>query len=101
MKMTKSSVLSKIAEIWDPLGLYCGLLIIVKLMFKAIVRTKSDWDEVLDDPELGNKLSQWCLVVAKWEGVQVARSLLPSETFPVPTRCLFVGFSDGSTLYLR
>ena len=78
-----------------------------RFVFPAIVRTKSDWDEVLDDLELGNKWSQWCSEVVKCEGVQVARTLLPSETFPVPNRCLLVGFSDGSslahgcTLYLR
>ena len=107
MKLTKRSVLSNIAEIGDPFGMCCGLLIMSRPVFQAMVLTKSDWHEVLDDLELGNKWSQWCSEVAQCEGVQVARTLLPSETFPVPNRYLLVGFSDGSslahgcTLYLR
>ena len=53
------SGLSKIAEIWDPLGMLSGVLTSSKLIFQKIVRMKKHWDEKFDDPELLHKWKLW------------------------------------------
>lgn len=42
---TKKSILSNIAQIFDPLGLLASVLIIAKILMKGLWKLKIDWDE--------------------------------------------------------
>lgn len=104
---TRRMVLSRIAEIWDPLGIICGVTMIGKLILQSIVRMKMDWDVVVPDRELEAEWENWLQQLQKCEKVIVTRSILPVKKFESTPKCELVGFSDGSsvahgcTLYIR
>ena len=106
-EISKRIVLSKIGEIWDPIGLLAGVLLVGRLIFQSIVRMKGDWDEEIDDVELTRKWYNWVLELEKCNQDIIARSILPEGEFPDGINCELIGFSDGSavahgcTLYLR
>ncbi|XP_030757462.1 uncharacterized protein LOC115883267 [Sitophilus oryzae] len=47
-QVTKREVLSKIAQMFDPLGLIGPVIVIGKLMMQEIWKTKIDWDDFLE-----------------------------------------------------
>ena len=106
-EFTKRIVLSKLAEIWDPLGLLAGVVLVGKLIFQSIVRMKDDWDSKIDDYELERKWHTWISELEKCHDVILPRSVLPEKDIRDSMKCEIVGFSDGSSmaygcaLYLR
>ena len=109
---SKRAVLSKIAEIWDPLGLCVGVMISARLVFQSIVRLKLGWDEPVNNASLFQKWNSCLTEMAKCKYVVISRHLNP----PIMTKengelvkfkCSLIGFCDGSNvangcvLYLR
>ena len=81
-EFTKRIVLSRIAEIWDPIGLLTGVLVVGRLIFQSIVRMKGGWDEEIEDVELARKWYNWLLELEKCDDVIISRSILPGREFP-------------------
>ena len=50
-KVTKRKMLSRLSEVWDPLGICAGVLLTGKLLFQAAVRLKLGWDESVSNHE--------------------------------------------------
>ena len=91
---SKRTVLSKIAEIWDSLGMLSGVLTSSKLILQSIVWRKKNWDEKFDDPELLHKWKLWVTEIKKCNGLVVSHSLLPTKVFSAQPLCSLIGFSD-------
>ena len=110
--VTKRTVLSRIAEIWDPLGMSIGVLISARLIFQSIVRLKLEWDEPVKDTDLLQKWKSIQQNISKCNELLVKRNIwLPQEMSKngerIEMKCSMVGFCDGSSvangcvLYLR
>jgi hypothetical protein len=100
---TKRQVLSKIAQIFDPLGLVGPIVIIAKIIMQKIWISKIDWDENLNS-EL---LSEWIKFISSIP--QLSKVKIPRFIF-FPGKILSYevhGFCDaslqayGSCIYLR
>ena len=57
----------------------CGLLVAGKLIFQAIVRMKTQWDEINQDGELAAKWQEWLTELEKCNRFCVSRSILPKN----------------------
>ena len=53
--VTKRSILSTMAAVFDPLGLICVISVAAKVLFHDIWMEKSEWD----DPLSQDKLQRW------------------------------------------
>ena len=95
---TKRSVLKKIAEIWDPLGMLSGVVAGGKLIFQSIVRMKVKWDEKVEDSELANKWHQWLSELGKCDGFCIPRCILPSKGDIKDMKFEVCGCGDGSSV---
>ena len=99
-KWTKRRMLSRISEIWDPLGLCAGVLMTGKLLFQSVVRLKPGWDDSLKKyRKIIDKWNIWLEEMDNCKDIVISRSVIPSEFVLGPTlKCEVVGFSDGSSL---
>ena len=50
--LTKRRILSRIAEIWDPVGITAGVCLTGKLLFQSITRLNYSWDELIENEDL-------------------------------------------------
>ncbi|XP_054713716.1 uncharacterized protein LOC129223174 [Uloborus diversus] len=90
-KVTKRTVLSKIARIFDPLGLLGPIVTKAKIILQRLWKLKVDWDESLPKKETEEWL-RFIHALKKTSNVYVDRYVL-TETPVVKT---IVGFSDAS-----
>ena len=97
-EFTKRYILPKIAEVWDPLGLLSGILVVGKLIFQSVVRMKVDWDEKIEDIELSRKWINWLSELEKCYDVILARSILQEKGLTRLNHWDLIGFSDGSSV---
>lgn len=101
-KITKRTVLSKIAQIFDPLGLLSPTIISAKLLMQNIWRQNLDWDCILPT-ELE---TQWAHFI---NNLQCLRGMeLPRYYFAdIPIQLYLLGYCDsssrayGACIYLR
>lgn len=101
-KITKRTVLSKIAQIFDPLGLLSPTIISAKLLMQDIWRQNLDWDCILPT-ELE---TQWAHFI---NNLQCLRGMeLPRYYFAdIPIQLYLLGYCDsssrayGACIYLR
>ena len=105
--LTKRNVLSRIAEVWDPLGLCSGVHLLGKLLFQSIVRLQFKWDKVIENADLNEKWKTWTRDLENCDRTITSRSILPSTKCTEKMVPELVGFSDGSevgygcVLYIR
>ncbi|XP_062704294.1 uncharacterized protein LOC134286658 [Aedes albopictus] len=101
-KVTKRSVLSQIAKLFDPLGLISPVIVLAKSIMQQLWADGLDWDETLEN-EL---LSRWVIFhqsLVQLSEIQVPRCIVT----PGVRRIEIHGFSDasciayGACLYLR
>ena len=71
---TKRGVLSRLAKIYDPLGLASPTTLQGKLFYREICETNLAWDAVLPEP-LKRRWDSWCANLPEW--VTVPRTLAP------------------------
>ena len=106
-EFTKRVVLSHIAEIWDPIGLLAGTLVVGRIIFQSIVRMKVEWDEKIEDDGLLQKWNNWLSELRECGNVVLSRAIFHDNVFPNGAKSELIGFSDGSSvahgcsLYLR
>ena len=97
-EFTKRVVLSHIAEIWDPIGLLAGTLVVGRIIFQSIVRMKVDWGEKIEDDELLQKWNNWLPELRKCGNVVLSRAIFHDDVFPNGAKSELIGFSDGSSV---
>ena len=103
LKISKRTFLSTIAEVWDQLGMFTGVLLTGKLIFQSIVRMGKEWDEEIRDAELAQKWNRWVTEIRNCQDILISRSLLPD----MQPNCDLIGFGNGCSvahgcaLYLR
>ena len=99
LRVTKRRILSRIAEIWDPLGITAGVCLTGKLLFQSITRLNYNWDTLIENEEVINAWKKWNQEMENCKDLLVARSILPSQQYEKEClSCEIIGFSDGSNV---
>ncbi len=89
---TKRSILSKLAKVYDPLGLVSPIILEGKLIFRNVCKTKAPWDAAIREP-LRRRRNEWEKLLPK--EVTVPR---PIVNYPEPVLSLELHtFGDAST----
>ncbi|XP_077277433.1 uncharacterized protein LOC143905732 [Temnothorax americanus] len=90
--ITKRIVLSKIAQVFDPLGLLAPLLITGKIIMQKLWMHDLDWDQPIPQ-ELSSEWENYCASLARINTLQIPRNVVSanqSTTFDI------YGFGDAS-----
>ena len=96
-QVTKRKILSRIAEIWDPLGITTGVLLSGKLLLQSITRLNFSWDQVIDRDELLAEWRRWNAELETCKDLLISRSILPSEEFAMENiKDEIIGYCNGS-----
>ncbi|XP_018397196.1 PREDICTED: uncharacterized protein LOC108775361 [Cyphomyrmex costatus] len=100
---TKCSILSRIALIFDPLGLLGPSIVIVKIIMQELWRAKVDWDESISH-ELHTRWKEYEHKLQSLGSIEISRKVITSDDVQVRE---IHGFSDasqqayGACIYLR
>ena len=76
--VTRKSMLSTIASIYDPLGLVSPMVLVGKLLFQDATRLKYAWDEELPR-EFGNRWVSWLKSLCELSKIRIRRCVKPTE----------------------
>ncbi|XP_017797028.1 PREDICTED: uncharacterized protein LOC108578252, partial [Habropoda laboriosa] len=101
-KITKRTILSEIAQIFDPLGLISPIVIRAKFIMKRLWRLDVGWDETLSQ-EMHTQWNDFRAELKEVPLVVIPRRVVPNN----PREIELHGFSDaseqafGATVYLR
>ncbi|CAF2747626.1 unnamed protein product [Lepeophtheirus salmonis] len=90
--INKRTILSDIARIWDPLGIFAHVLIELRIDFQSLWARGIDWDTVLEEKK---KAEVWKTKIKSLDllkEVQIIRSLRPKHLVGKPE---IHGFADG------
>ena len=103
LKLTKRKILSKVARVFDPIGLAAAFLIRAKIGLQRLWQQRFDWNE-----ELPLDVEKWWIEFIKeiedLNYISFSRSLTPLNAIGLPTLCIFAdAFRDafGAYSYLR
>ncbi|XP_062714536.1 uncharacterized protein LOC134291166 [Aedes albopictus] len=88
---TKRQVLSKIAKIYDPLGLISPVVVLAKIVMKKLWISKLNWDDPLDDTLL-NEWENILMSLPTSEQIRIPRHVLSNKA----VRYELHGFADAS-----
>lgn len=103
-RVTKRTLLSRIAAIYDPLGVLSPAILPLKLIFQEMCREGESWDDLISE-ECFKRWSKWCKSIRNYKMIEVPRC------YVLFNRCVaqlqVIGFCDASKkafaalLYLR
>ncbi|XP_031339663.1 uncharacterized protein LOC116168131 [Photinus pyralis] len=93
-KVTKRTILSKIAQIYDPLGLIGPILTNAKLILQQLWAAKINWDESIS-MELHSRWTQFLQGLNDVHTLSIPRNVVPVSN-PITTQ--IHGFCDASQL---
>ena len=102
-KLTKRRVLSRIAQVFDPLGFASAFLVKAKIGMQRLWEMGIDWDQELPKDEE----SRWLLFFQEMEklsSIELDRCLTPPDAVQKSTLCAFADASEdafGACIYLR
>ena len=103
-RLTKRSVLSDSAKIFDPLGLISCVTIVVKIIFQQLWKQGIAWDEPLP-PDIRRDWMHWRKNLCQISCLRIPRCYTPVDSQIVDQQ--LIGFSDASekaycgVVYLR
>ena len=80
-ELTKRRILSRIAEIWDPIGINAGVCLTGKLLFQSITRLNYAWDQQIENEDIMRMWEKWNIELDNCKDVLIPRSILQSEQF--------------------
>jgi Pao retrotransposon peptidase len=92
--VTKRSVLSSIARLYDPLGLAGPIVVTAKLLLQRLWYKQMDWDQPLDEED-HNLWVDFQSKLYSMEEIKVPRCVIPTEN---PKSIKLLGFCDSSSL---
>ena len=104
--ITKCIVLSVVAGIFDPIGILCALVIILKLLFQEVCAMKVDWDVPLSQ-DFTNRWISALQFLASFEPVRIPRHYMNGRDIESASKIELHGFCDASVkavaviIYLR
>jgi len=102
IKLTKRTILSRIALIFDPLGFLGPVTLIGKLIMQELWRLKVDWDESIP-MDLGTKWRQYEQQLECLSNLEIPRRIIVDQARLIELH----GFSDasqhtyGACIYMR
>ena len=95
--MTKRSILSSTAKLFDPLGLLCLFIVPLKILFQTLCKENVDWDSLVSD----EIKEQWFKVINDMEAlgkIEIERPYLSNLVPPESVESVELhGFADAST----
>ena len=94
-RITKCTVLSVVAGIYDPLGILCALVIILKLLFQEVCAMKVDWDVQLSNDFTDRWISA-LQFLASFEPIRIPRHYLNGRNLVSASKIELHGFCDAS-----
>ena len=74
IRLTKRTVLSKIASIFDPIGIVAPVVVTGKMLLQKIWLSGLDWDEPLNS-DLQEEVQKWLMELAELKSVKLDRCL--------------------------
>ncbi len=77
--LTKRSLISLYARLFDPMGFVSPFLMWPKVLFQEIWARGKDWDETLDD-DIAKEWNKWKDELRDLENIEIPRSLLPKNS---------------------
>ena len=101
-KLTKRSIYSEIARLFDPLGWLAPITVVAKIIMQDLWIEKCEWDEPLST-EIREKWQIYCQSLSSLSSLSIDRWLGMSRQHPIEIH----GFSDASSrayaaaVYLR
>ena len=84
LPVTKRTILSTAASLFDPLGFLAPILLILKLLMQNLFREKLDWDDPAPET-LKNQWYQWLDELPHISSIFIDRCLQPESYFTAPT----------------
>ena len=93
-KATKSSVLSTIAKMYDPIGIISPVLVDAKILLQEICKERIGWDDELSD-RLRALWFKWIESLRLAKTIEVERSVMKVKKVDVKEIAIH-GFSDAS-----
>ncbi|XP_063915672.1 uncharacterized protein LOC135131754 [Zophobas morio] len=93
IKITKRSVLSTIATVYDPIGILGPVLVSAKLILQKLWQLQSDWDDELP-PELSKQFEHFLAELQHVNEIQIPRKVVADYPYQ---KIQIHGFSDAST----
>ena len=93
--VTKRVVLRVVAGIFDPLGILCALVIILKLHFQKVCAMKVDWDVPLPQ----DFIASWTAslrFLSSFEPIRIPRHYIHGYNISSALKIEIRGFSDAS-----
>ena len=102
-KLTKRTILSKLAAIYDPVGFAAAIIIKLKIALQELWQLGLDWDDKVP-PGQRQKCANLLEEVAKLNDVKFERSLTPADVVGKPSLIVFCDASRlafGAVAYVR
>ena len=105
MPLTKRGILGFINSQYDPMGLICPLLIILKIKLRDLFCSETQLGS--DDQIVGDLHERWMQIIAMFSqigDIVIQRAVRPADVLDPPE---LIGFGDGSllaygcTIYVR
>ena len=95
--VTKRSILSATAKLFDPLGVLCPIIVPLKILFQSLCKEKVDWDSPVSD----EIKEQWLKIINDMEALGKIEIERPYLSNLVPHELVesieLHGFADAST----
>lgn len=101
-KATKRTILSSVAQIFDPLGLLSPITVIPKIVLQSLWKLNLEWDETIP-VALEKEWQQFCTNLHSIDSIQIPRHVIISTSLQLD----LIGFADasekayGACLYIR
>ena len=102
-QLTKRTVLSRIAKIYDPIGFAAAIIIRAKMSMQQLWEMGCDWDQALP-PEICQKWIELFKELEELNGVTFPRCLFPVDAVRFAMLCVFSDASRqafGACAYVR
>lgn len=90
--ITKRTVLSDMARLFDPLGLICPVITLAKIFYQDLWKLKCSWDKQLSE-ELSKKWIKFKVELSSMKNVSIPRYVMSQSSY---THLEIHGFSDAS-----
>ena len=102
-KLTKRSILSQVAQIYDTIGFAAPYLVRAKIGLQELWQEGLDWDDELS-PNAERKWLSYMEEMEQLNNISLERCICPIITLEPPTLCVFADASSGAfgaCAYLR